>query len=208
MGKTIYIIRHGQTVSNVEKRFSAPEDQLTDLGRQQAESVAKRLQAFPIEAIISSPFSRASETGAIIQKILGVPLHEDDRLAEVRFPSSVVGQVKSETTDQVMSQIRDQVHPLDWHCEDGESWRDVYTRIDGFMKDLLERPEEHILIVSHGSLIQALARFLMLGDLLTAEITQRSELFFRTANTGLSICDYIEEGWRIRVWNEHLHLDN
>jgi broad specificity phosphatase PhoE len=208
MGKTIYIIRHGQTVPNVEKRFSAPEDELTDLGRQQAEFVAKRLQAFPIEAIIASPFRRASETGAIIHEILDVPLHKDDRLAEVRFPSSVVGQAKNEATNRVMSQIRDEIHPLDWHYEDGESWQDAYRRINSFLQDLLKRPEEHILIVSHGSLIQALARVLMLGDLLTAEITQRSELFFRTANTGLSICDYIEGGWRIRVWNEHIHLEN
>lgn len=208
MAKTLYLIRHGETNTNVERRFSSPDDSLTDKGRQQAGLIAKRLCSLPIERIYTSSYDRAHETATIINQTLNVKLDTDDRLIEVRFPSEVVGQLRTPETQAIMSEIRDNVHPLDWHFSDAESWSEVHNRVNNFLEEVINTPEEHILVVSHGSLLQAIARCMMLGDLLTPQITQRVELFFHNANTGLSICDRIGERWRIRTWNEHLHLEN
>lgn len=63
----LYLIRHGQTDWNREKRIQGTEDiPLNDTGRHQAAVCAQALSALPFEAIYTSPLSRAVETARII----------------------------------------------------------------------------------------------------------------------------------------------
>jgi broad specificity phosphatase PhoE len=64
MKQTLLIVRHGQTVWNVEHRLPGqlPGVALNETGRQQAERLAEALRELPISAIISSPLERAYHT--------------------------------------------------------------------------------------------------------------------------------------------------
>ncbi len=64
---TLYIVRHGQTVDNLENRIQGHTDSpLTDLGVRQAEAVAERLSDESFTAIYSSDLGRAVRTAEII----------------------------------------------------------------------------------------------------------------------------------------------
>jgi broad specificity phosphatase PhoE len=82
--KHIYLIRHGQTVFNVEGRLPgqlAGVD-LTDEGKCQAHRAAVALAVSPISAVVSSPLARARETAEIIARGWGLPVRLDDRLKD------------------------------------------------------------------------------------------------------------------------------
>ena len=57
----IYIVRHGQSLANIGLT-NDPDASLTDLGHQQAETVATQLAGKSVSIILSSPFRRTLET--------------------------------------------------------------------------------------------------------------------------------------------------
>lgn len=61
----IYLIRHGQYES-ITNPPDEPDGNLTNVGREQSEMVAKRLSAFPVSIIHHSTLKRAQETASII----------------------------------------------------------------------------------------------------------------------------------------------
>ena len=63
----IYIIRHGQTDWNGEKRTQGSiETSLNEIGRKQAETVKQELQGKKINIVLCSPRKRCKETAEII----------------------------------------------------------------------------------------------------------------------------------------------
>src|SRR5581483_5723923 len=74
--KKLYFIRHGESVSNVERWHAGRIDTpLTERGRQQAREAGKKAKAQKLhfDLIVSSPLSRALETARIIAKEIGYP---------------------------------------------------------------------------------------------------------------------------------------
>jgi len=69
----LYFLRHGDASSH--SRFQDGERPLTDLGNQQAAYVGKFLQHTKarINVILTSPLTRACETGAMVQSIIQTP---------------------------------------------------------------------------------------------------------------------------------------
>ena len=56
----IYLVRHGETVWNVEKRLQGWKDSpLTDNGVRSAKRLAKRLQGIRLDRVFSSDQTRA-----------------------------------------------------------------------------------------------------------------------------------------------------
>ena len=68
----LYFVRHGESEANTRRVISNRESPfgLTDLGRQQAKSLADKLKDIPITAIFSSPVLRARETADILSQLL------------------------------------------------------------------------------------------------------------------------------------------
>lgn len=65
----IYVMRHGQTDWNVEKRTQGSiETSLNDVGKDQAEVVKQELQDEKIDVVLCSPRKRCKETAEIIGK--------------------------------------------------------------------------------------------------------------------------------------------
>ncbi|MCA1712446.1 MAG: bifunctional RNase H/acid phosphatase [Actinobacteria bacterium] len=83
---TTLLLRHGQTVLSVEKRFSGTGDQpLTEVGRAQAAAAAVRLTSSGAVAVVSSPLRRARETAALVGEALSVDVSYDDGFRETDF---------------------------------------------------------------------------------------------------------------------------
>jgi probable phosphoglycerate mutase len=83
---TTLLLRHGQTVLSVEKRFSGGGDQpLTEVGRAQAAAAAVRLATSGAVAVVSSPLRRARETALLVAEGLGLEVAFDDDFRETDF---------------------------------------------------------------------------------------------------------------------------
>ena len=72
---TIYIARHGQNEDNVCGILNGHRNlSLTDLGRQQAQQLARRIKdrGLVFDVVYTSPLDRAFETAAIVATELGL----------------------------------------------------------------------------------------------------------------------------------------
>jgi broad specificity phosphatase PhoE len=89
-GHAIFLVRHGETVSNTEGRYHGRLDSpLTERGVAQARAIGRRLRLLPDAlraAIVSSPQPRARRTAEFIRECLGESAPQvqvDERLCEV-----------------------------------------------------------------------------------------------------------------------------
>jgi probable phosphoglycerate mutase len=83
---TLYLVRHGQTESSKRLAYSGRADvALTDEGREQARAAAKKLAGAGIDAVLTSPLSRARDTATAIADATGAPLTVDERLTEIDY---------------------------------------------------------------------------------------------------------------------------
>ncbi|WP_420362180.1 histidine phosphatase family protein [Curtobacterium aetherium] len=74
MTTLLYLVRHGETDWNRQRRIQGSTDvPLNDTGRRQAAQTAALLARRSFDAVVSSPLSRALETGTIIATHLGLP---------------------------------------------------------------------------------------------------------------------------------------
>ena len=85
MGEVL-LIRHGETAWNREEVFRGRADvALSERGREQARLVAEAVQERPIEAVYSSPLSRARDTAQPLAEALGLGIVVDERLVDMSF---------------------------------------------------------------------------------------------------------------------------
>jgi isoleucyl-tRNA synthetase len=152
-GNRYFLMRHGESQSNVEKIVSTRKDSvnpLTEKGREQAEKAAQGLADKKIDLIITSPFERAKRTAQIVQKALGLKdeaVISDERLGEISLGK--LDGALNETYHEFLSTNGgwEKATP-----EGGESWSDVRNRVGSLLYEL-ERTyaNENILIVSHNA---------------------------------------------------------
>ena len=162
----IYLVRHGQTEFNRERRIQGHVDSaLTDLGVRQARASGALLAGLipdPRDGwrIVSSPLGRAHETASIIAARLGLPIELDERLKEMSWG----------TYDGLLRSEFDARHPelagsTRWAFEvsDGEQYADVAARVGDWLADLPPEPQRRVIAVSHGITGQVLRA--LYGDL-------------------------------------------
>ncbi|MFI7415215.1 histidine phosphatase family protein [Streptomyces sp. NPDC049627] len=86
MRTTLLLARHGQTIWHAENRYAGVSDvPLTDTGRAQAEALGRWAAAHPVDAIWTSPLSRAVATADPACRALGIAPHREPGLRECDF---------------------------------------------------------------------------------------------------------------------------
>jgi probable phosphoglycerate mutase len=146
----IHFVRHGETDANRRRlALGRADPMLTERGTAQAEALAHRLAAEPIEIVRSSPLRRAQDTAAPIAAALGVDVVVDERLIELDYGEWDTTSFAELPADEL---ARWRTDPT-FAPPGGESLRDVTTRVAGFCTELLEGP--HAVAVSHVSPIKA-----------------------------------------------------
>src|SRR5665647_510841 len=79
----IYLIRHGESISDIKEKYDGDyDDSLTEKGFQEAGTIAEKLIESGIEIVFSSPKIRAKDTSKIICDKLGCKISVIDDLAE------------------------------------------------------------------------------------------------------------------------------
>ena len=144
----IYLIRHGQTDWNIDKKIQGQTDiPLNENGKLQAKNISEDISKLKIDRIISSDLSRAKETANIINENIGVKIDFDKRLREVGYgdlEGTLVDTLTEETWD-IFNKTPEKLN--------GETRVEVYKRIKSFF-DELKREDGNTLVVTHGGAIR------------------------------------------------------
>lgn len=157
---TVYIVRHGQSVANLEERFAGHSDfPLTDLGRRQAELAGNYLvkENIRLDAAYASDLCRAFETGRIIAEKQGLTPVPSPGLREI-----YAGKWEAMKFIDIYEQFSESFGV--WlqnigrsRCDEGESIAEVRTRVLATVQEIVrQNPEKTILLATHGAAIRSL----------------------------------------------------
>lgn len=153
----IYMIRHGETDWNKERKLQGQIDiPLNAFGRHLAEETRPALKDVNFDLAITSPLGRAKETAQIVLGDRQIPLIEDTRIREMGFGEFEGLHCKGEQYD---------IPDPDFHYfyddpekymppKGGESFMDVSYRLGNFLEELFSNEElkdKTILISTHGA---------------------------------------------------------
>lgn len=138
----IYIIRHGETKYNVEKRYAGRIDvPLNENGIIQAKETREKLKNIKFDIVISSPLQRALETAKIITK---EPILKDERIIE-RDNGDLQGKLIKNITEII--DFNDP-HEMRYNIENIIDFR---KRIKDFALELQEKYHgKNVLVVTHA----------------------------------------------------------
>jgi alpha-ribazole phosphatase len=199
----IYLIRHGETESNKERRYLGwTESPLSELGLRQAEAVGHYLASQGIDELYCSDLNRALHTARVIGAGSGLKPIITPLLREIHF-----GQWEGLTFDEIEKEWGSAInHWLDdpFHKEapGGESLRDVCERMKEFLTTVSEATPDgkRIVAVSHGGSIRAL-----LYNILHLEHTAFWDI--KIGNASVTLIRRAEECFKVDYYNRTHHLD-
>ena len=152
---TLYFVRHGQTIWNVENKICGATDiALTDLGHQQAIETGKKILKEGIQAdeILHSPLVRAAETARHISEVTGIPARMEPRLIEQNFG-------KWESTPRDGADFRKAKEQILSRFEGGGSMRQVAQRIYNLLDDLKAEKDKTYILVAHNGIARVVQSY-------------------------------------------------
>ena len=161
----IYVVRHGQTDWNAERRLQGQKDiPLNAIGRAQAwQNGIDLAEILKVEAIpfdfVASPLARTRATMEIAREAMGLPSKDyrtDERLVEVSF-----GDWEGFTIKELKATVRDRVTERNlnkWDFippgDDAESYEIMSWRVASWLSSV----DKPTVCVTHGGVIRSLFR--------------------------------------------------
>ncbi len=153
--QTLYIIRHGESIANLDKttRATIPDHKITlsELGEQQCLELGRRLAEFIHEPITiwTSPYTRARQTTQLLSQGLShleILHRQDPRIREQDW-----GNFYTELEHTKMREGLDNHSRFFYRMPHGEAGTDVFDRVSGFLEMLIrENTSQTVLISTHG----------------------------------------------------------
>lgn len=202
MSKTIYIFRHGQTDLNKNHivQGSGVDSSLNKKGREQAELFYEKYHSIDFEVILTSKLQRTHQTvSPFFQK--NIPWEQFPEINEICWgihegKSSepwMIKQYKQLTSNWSAGKFHEKI-------ENGESAFEMGERLQKFIGILKARPENKILVCSHGRAMRALI-CLMNG------LPLNHMQDFKHHNTGLYLAHYHRDKFEFELNNDISHLE-
>ncbi|MBO4471162.1 MAG: histidine phosphatase family protein [Clostridia bacterium] len=162
--KHIITVQHTQSVHHTNGMVGSWTDwDLTDLGREQADHIGRKLKdelSGKDVIMYSSDLKRAQQTAEEIAKYLGVKPILRQELRERNL-----GKCCGKSVQWLRENIECPEKTVDDRLfSDGESRRDAWNRLKPFFDRVMAEDSENIVIVSHGDLLSVFnSMFLGLG---------------------------------------------
>ena len=183
----LWLVRHGETEwSRLGRHTGRTDLPLTDAGRAQARSVARKLDAHDFELILSSPLRRALDTARLAG--FADQVETTDDLLEWHY-----GADEGRTTKEIRE---DRPGWTVWRDgpKDGETAEEVAARVDRVI-ERVRAAEGDVLVFAHGHVLRVLAaRWL-------GEPPTEGRLYALSTAT-VSVLGYERETAVIQRWNE------
>jgi len=210
--KVVYFVRHGQSVDNVLPVFQSAETPLSDKGQRQAVQIADRISSLSFDALISSTQPRAAQTAQAIASKTGKSVEFSKLFVERIKPTSIDGKPwDDDRASKVWRQWEESLYNPVSHIEDGENYDDIVQRADKALAYLLKRPEQSIVVVSHGYFLRTIVARVLLGNRLNGDIHRKIQMVASMENTAITVLFYTDafeedECWRLWTYNDHAHF--
>lgn len=160
----LYLVRHGESESNVQRRYTGITDvDLSCRGRIQAEAAGKKLALEKISAVYSSPLKRARETAGIICRETNYDESKiliKDCLIEINF-----GLFENMTWNEIESIYKEESEKWmlighKYKFPQGEGYEDIIKRIALFIDGV----PDNSLIVTHFGVIQSILLYMGIAN--------------------------------------------
>ena len=141
---TILLVRHGETIDNARQIMQGQtQGELNEQGREQAQRVAERLAAEPIDAVVASDLHRAIQTAEIIAAPHNLVVRTTELLRERDWGSF---------TGRYIPDLRGETWP-----DDIESEEALLQRALTFLKYITTTyPYKRVVAVGHGIINKAI----------------------------------------------------
>jgi broad specificity phosphatase PhoE len=154
----ILLVRHGETVFNVEGRWQGQSDSpLTERGLTQARELGRALAEEPIAAVYSSDLGRALNTATEVARPHHLTVHTDTRLREVDT-GEWTGKGRAEINQEFPGGLEAWAErPSTVRLPGGETIYEAQARALAFFTERMPaHTDETIVVISHGAVGQAI----------------------------------------------------
>lgn len=210
--KTIYFVRHAESLGNVEGFSQLSDTPLTDAGLSQLPLLYNRCKLLGIQKIISSPYLRAYETASYIGRKLGLSVELSDLLIERIKPSVLRGVArKDENFAELRAWLKQNQFDPNFRYSDEENITDLIARSLSVLQYLCNQSEDVILVATHGMFMRFILTVAIYGPDCQAEDCINIVNTFSMNNTGLCEFRFYKDStsgrsWKIKTWNDYGHL--
>lgn len=159
----LLLIRHGQTIGNLNNHLQGDDDPLTDLGRLQARTTANYLrQSETITHLYSSPLARAFETASIIGAAIRHEPMVQRGLAELNIGNAAGTRFEhwAESNPAHVDTVLDPGTRMDFLWEGGESGHEFRDRVFAAWDHIVNEhvgSDDVVSVVSHGGALSWIA---------------------------------------------------
>lgn len=208
MAIKLLLIRHGESYSNVQKKFSGFQDvDLTKKGIWQAERLAYRLKKVSVDAVYCSDLKRAIYTADIVFGNRDMDMLINPNLREMNF-----GIWEGMTFEEI--KLKEGTKFTSWLenpdeksiIPQGESLAILNERVMTEVNRILqehknEEKDKTVAIVCHGGTIR-----IILCNALNLEL--KNLWFIKQKSTALNIIDYYDNRGFISLLNDTSHLED
>lgn len=200
--KTIYFVRHGESLLNAAHVRQGGAGSLSPRGIEQAAWTGKRLSPVKFDAFLVSPFQRTKETAEEISKFVKSKkgIEYVDLLVERKNPSEIVNQSADDPKVKYIVDLIDKSYHDDaYRYSDEENFIDLKERARRLLMYLAHRSEKKILVVTHSIFLKMIASYILYRDDLTARKYNVLSYTNESNNASITIVEYtysiFGDGW-------------
>jgi len=166
--KSILLIRHGQSTFNAHYEATGEDPghidaRLTERGQQQAQETRILLQDEAVDLVITSPLTRAIQTGQTIFGHRDLPFHITCRHRERLESSCDVGRAPNDLKTDFPHLEFEHLDETWWHHEQGstapfsvEPLSVFESRVSNFRDWLRSHEAQRIAVIGHGTFFHSL----------------------------------------------------
>ena len=151
MGRLL-LVRHAESEGNRDGVFTAtPHVPLTARGHEQARMAGQWIRGRHVPTrVVTSPFTRARQTAAIIASELDCPVAVEDDLQERSYGALAGLPYATPRPDY------DRARYWEWRPQEGETLIEVAARVGAVLDRLAAAtPDGDLVVVSHGAVMMA-----------------------------------------------------
>ncbi len=185
--RVLYLIRHGQTQWNVQRRMQGRLDSpLTDAGIEQAHAHGRLLkETAAISSLLVSPSGRTRETAYIVNSYLQGFVDYAEELLE-RDMGEWSGMTMEEISEAFPAAFRArQQDPYHFTPPAGENLADMSDRVAVFLDDVLASEHDQVALVTHQVMSRViLSRLFELDVAETNRLVHPNDVVYRIDLSG------------------------
>lgn len=160
MKSKIFIVRHTETIGNIEKRLTGRQDyEVTDRGKILIEKLTQKLKSIKFDKVYASTSGRAKKTVEQLAELNGLDIEQKEELCEMYF--GIYDGWKWEDVNKVQPEIKQTQNAINeiTGIPEQETMEEVAERMYNCILEIARQNEgKTILIGSHGVAIEAFLR--------------------------------------------------